>query len=158
MTKWPTGGPPSMPTPPAPEPDEPAIADLNQKWARAEEPVPTVAISQGSLRYVRVEQPGGAVEQLFDAGDDPKELRDRSREDPEALERLSAVADRYLEQQPIWGQAPTREIDELELKDRINLVSDALAVSLPDDYPAAVATVVWVAESGVEGFAGDVAL
>lgn len=42
---------------------------------------------------------------------------------------------------------------ELELKDRINLVSDALAASLPEDYPTALATVVQVAESGVEGFA-----
>ncbi len=43
--------------------------------------------------------------------------------------------------------------DDLELKARINLVADELAVSLPDDYPEAVGIVVSVAESGVEGFA-----
>ncbi len=42
---------------------------------------------------------------------------------------------------------------ELELKDRINLVADYLADALPNDYASAVAVVVEVAESGVEGFA-----
>ena len=38
------------------------------------------------------------------------------RQDPESLERLAAVADAYLELRPDWGEVPTREISELELK------------------------------------------
>ena len=56
-----------------------------------------------------------ALEQLYDARVDPRELRDRAREDSETLERLSAQAEAYLEQRPDWGDAPTREISELEL-------------------------------------------
>ena len=31
------------------------------------------------------------------------------------FERLSAAADDYVESEPTWGEAPTREISELEL-------------------------------------------
>jgi len=93
-----------------------AIAHLDKTWGRPElEPRPTVAVVEDERRYVRVEQPGGAVEQLFDRRDDPGELRDRAAEQPETLERLRQIADRYLELRPSWGDAPTREIDELEL-------------------------------------------
>ncbi len=98
------------------EAEELAIAHLDQAWARpGKEPEPTVAVSQGDLRYVRVVQPGSLVEQLFDASDDPKELRNRAAERPDALERLSAEADRFLELRPSWGESPQREISELEL-------------------------------------------
>jgi arylsulfatase A-like enzyme len=98
------------------EAEELAIAHLDQTWARPERsPEPTVAIVDGKLRYVRVIQPTGVVEQLYDRNDDPFELRDRARDAPEALARLSAAADDYLAQQPDWGEAPTREIGELEL-------------------------------------------
>jgi arylsulfatase A-like enzyme len=99
-----------------PDPGKPAISHLDQTWARREmAPQPTLAVSEGSLRYVRVEQARGAIEQLYDARDDPRELRDRARQDPQTVERLSAVADAYLELRPDWGEAPTREISELEL-------------------------------------------
>jgi arylsulfatase A-like enzyme len=95
---------------------DPAIAHLDQSWARAElDPAPTVAVSEGRWRYVRVQQANGVVEQLYDASGDPRELRDLAREDPETLERLAGVAETYLEQRPDWGEAPTREIGELEL-------------------------------------------
>jgi arylsulfatase A-like enzyme len=101
-------------TPPAD--GHPAIAHLDQTWARPERsPQPTVAVSEGTLRYVRVKQGGGVIEQLYDASDDPRELRDRAGEDPATLERLAGLADAYLELQPPWGEAPTREIGELEL-------------------------------------------
>jgi arylsulfatase A-like enzyme len=101
---------------PLPDGEEPAIAHLDQTWARPErEPLHTVAVSQGTLRYVRVAQPHGVVEQLYDASGDPRELRDRAGEDPEAVARLGAAADAYLELRPDWGEAPTREISELEL-------------------------------------------
>lgn len=43
---------------------------------------------------------------------------------------------------------------ELELKDRINLVADRLADDLPGTYPEALALVVEVSASGIDGFAG----
>ncbi len=100
-----------------PDSGEPAIAHLDQRWGRPEKlPQVTVAVSAGTLRYVRVEQPNGVIEQLYDASGDPREVRDRARQDPETLERLAAVADAYLELRPEWGEVPTREISELELK------------------------------------------
>jgi arylsulfatase A-like enzyme len=94
-----------------------AIAELDQTWARREaDPLPTVAVVEGEFRYVRVEREGSLrTERLFDATDDPRELRDRAADQPQTLERLRALADAYLEQQPSWGETPTREIDELEL-------------------------------------------
>ena len=69
-----------------------------------------------TLRYVRVDRgEGRQTEQLFDARDDPQEFRDVAAEQPEALERLRAAADAYRETTPSWGEAPTRELDELEL-------------------------------------------
>ena len=95
---------------------EPAIAHLDQSWARpGDPPQPTVALSEGSLRFVRVEQPTGVVEQLYDASEDPRELRDIARKEPEAVDRLSAQVDAYLELRPDWGESPTREINEMEL-------------------------------------------
>ncbi len=94
-----------------------AIADLDQNWARrGSEPLPTIAVVDGAFRYVRVELDGGRrSEELFDARDDPRELRDRAAEQPETFERLRAAADEYYETTPAWGEAPTREISELEL-------------------------------------------
>jgi len=74
-----------------------------------------VAVVDGSYRYVRTDQMGPPLEQLFDAQSDPRELHDRSKQEPETLERLRAIADASLEAAPAWGKAPTRELDELEL-------------------------------------------
>lgn len=95
----------------------PAIAHLDQTWGRSnEEPSNTVAVADGSWRYVRVEQEPETVEQLFNAEGDPGELRDRARDDPDTLKHLRAVADAYLEnKRPDWGAPPTREVGELEL-------------------------------------------
>ena len=94
-----------------------AIADLDQNWSRRDtDPLPTIAVVDGMLRYVRIEQDEDRNrEQLFDARDDPRELRDLAAEEPEVLERLRTAADDYYETEPTWGDAPTREIDELEL-------------------------------------------
>jgi arylsulfatase A-like enzyme len=97
------------------ESNEPAFSFLDQTWARPEEaPQITVSVSEGPLRYVRINQTGPMVEQLFDASGDSQETRDWAREDPETLERLRAVADAHLEIQPAW-ETPTRELSELEL-------------------------------------------
>ena len=95
----------------------PVIADLDQNWAKRESgPLPTIAVVEGAYRYVRVEHSEDhRTEELYDASDDPRELRDRAAEAPEALERLRETADAYYETEPSWGEAPTREIGELEL-------------------------------------------
>jgi hypothetical protein len=64
---------------------------------------------------VRAQEGGSTVEELFDARDDPAELDDRAERDPEALARLREIADAYMDQEPSWGEAPTRDLDELEL-------------------------------------------
>ncbi len=94
-----------------------AVADLDRNWSRRDsEPMPMVAVVEGALRYVRVPEGGDRrTEQLFDASADPRELRNLAAERPEALERLRATADAYLETAPAWDEAPTREIGELEL-------------------------------------------
>jgi len=95
-----------------------AISDLDQNWARrGMEPLPTIAVIDGPFRYVRTHVANGKKvrEELFDDRDDPLEMNDRLADEPEVGERLSAVADDYYTKEPSWGEAPTREISELEL-------------------------------------------
>jgi arylsulfatase A-like enzyme len=93
-----------------------AIAHLDQAWGRpGMEPLPTVAVIDDRHRYVSIAQGNTTIEQLFDHVDDPAELRDRSKDQSEALERLRAVAEQSLGQEPEWGDSPTRELDEIEL-------------------------------------------
>jgi len=107
----------NSPTIEKPDGNSPAISHLDQTWGRPHETArPTVAVVDGPLRYVRSQEDDGrTIEQLFDATGDPAELRDRAREDKESLERLSKVADEYLEKEPRWGKAPTKTISEIEL-------------------------------------------
>jgi arylsulfatase A-like enzyme len=98
------------------EEPEPTFSHLDQTWARPDqEPMDTVAVVEGTRRYVLIEQGSVVIEQLFDAADDPHELRDRVREDPENAARLRELAEAFLERRPEWDEAPTREIGELEL-------------------------------------------
>ncbi|MFP6622914.1 MAG: sulfatase [Myxococcota bacterium] len=98
------------------EPDPSAVAQLDQNWGqRTRRPVDSLAVADGPLRYVRSEERGRAIEQLFDARVDPDELDDRAQEMPEELARLRGLADAYLQTRPPWGESPTREIEELEL-------------------------------------------
>ncbi|MBW2229948.1 MAG: sulfatase [Deltaproteobacteria bacterium] len=95
-----------------------AMAHLDQTWGqRGRDPMLSVAVTDGSLRYVRREAvPGGEVtEEVFDSRLDPDETRNRLDQDAEALLRLREAADSYLELTPEWGEAPTRELGELEL-------------------------------------------
>jgi arylsulfatase A-like enzyme len=96
---------------------EPAIAHLDQTWGRPERSaLDTIAVIEDGMRYVRMAQPKSATtEQLFDRVEDPAEMKDVSDDRPEALAKLREVGDRYLAEQPAWGEAPTRELGELEL-------------------------------------------
>jgi len=98
-------------------PDDTAVAHLDQFWSRPEvDPKPTVAVAEGDFRYVRLElQDGKLAERLFDASRDPAELVNRADDEPEVLARLREEAEAYLEAEPAWGVAPTRELDEMEL-------------------------------------------
>jgi arylsulfatase A-like enzyme len=101
---------------PVPGAEQTGVAHLDQNWGQRNlEPSPTVAVTDGRFRYVRVEAQGGSVEQLFDTHSDPNELDDRAAQEPETLERFRTLADSYLETVPPWGEAPTRELGELEL-------------------------------------------
>ena len=71
-----------------------------------------------TLRNVRIYSSfvrGQTIEQLFDTREDAQELKDLRKEAPDVLARLRGIADDYLEKSPHWGDAPTREIGELEL-------------------------------------------
>ena len=103
---------------PIPE-DEIGIAFLDSTWGkRATESVIRIAVTEDELRYVRTPAPdpdGEAREELFDAALDPHEFENVASERPEVVARLRAIADRELEALPAWGEAPTRELKELEL-------------------------------------------
>ena len=95
-----------------------AVAELDQNWSLRDSPVQlAIAIVQDPFRYVRMnrgkDEP--VLEQLFDSSDDPRELHDLSKDDPETLERLRKTADAISGEKPTWGEAPTRQMDELEL-------------------------------------------
>ena len=102
---------------PLPEPAGPTgIAHLDMTWGQAaKDPLPTVAVAQGPYRYVKVTESGKSFERLFDARVDPKELIDRAKAEPEKLAELRGIGEQYLQQTPLWGEAPTRELSEMEL-------------------------------------------
>ncbi|MGH1491323.1 MAG: DNA alkylation repair protein [Acidimicrobiales bacterium] len=66
-------------------------------------------------------------------------------------ERFSAETDHF--DADSFVKTLTAGLPPLELKDRINLVADQLAIELPHHYPDALALVVTVAESDVGGWA-----
>lgn len=93
-----------------------ALATLDQTWGQRErEPFAAVAVVDGPLRYVRGRAGSEVIEHLFDATDDPGELDDLSERRSEELARLRKIADEHLATGPRWGEAPVREISELEL-------------------------------------------
>jgi arylsulfatase A-like enzyme len=93
-----------------------AIAHLDQAWGRPDmQPLPTVAVVDDDHRYVRMAQGDDVIEELFDRRDDPAELHDRSKDQPEDLARMRAVAEHQLELKPAWGDTPKRELNEIEL-------------------------------------------
>jgi hypothetical protein len=79
------------------------------------EPLPSVAVTEGSYRYVLSQERGQKIERLFDSARDPSELSDLAATEPETLARLREIGAVYLEAKPPWGDAPKREIGEMEL-------------------------------------------
>jgi arylsulfatase A-like enzyme len=105
------------------EPDDPtqevAYAHLDRTWGRRNaEPAPTVSVVDGEYRYVRSPRPGdGYDEELFDLSADVDQLEDVHAERAEVAERMSALADSYLEGKPPWSEeAPSLEMDEMQLQ------------------------------------------
>jgi arylsulfatase A-like enzyme len=109
--------------------EAPAFAELDRTWGqRLREPLPTVAVTQGSLRYVMNSLPQGQQqEELFDADNDAAELQNLLEERPEAAERLRALARSHLESPPApWAsEVRTLEMDEIQL-DQLRALGYAL--------------------------------
>jgi choline-sulfatase len=104
----------------SPTGDHPArIAHLDRNWGQRDEgPLPTIAVTEGTLRYVYTSERGGrpATERLFDKRLDPRELHDLSKELPADLERLRERARAYLEESTTdWTEAEPLEIGEMQL-------------------------------------------
>lgn len=98
------------------QPENTGIAHLDMTWGQSgEEPIPTVAVADGAYRYVKVMENAEVNEYLFDASRDARELEDRSRAEPDKLAELRKAGEVYLEGSPPWGDAPTRELSEMEL-------------------------------------------
>jgi arylsulfatase A-like enzyme len=106
---------------PMPEPATPiAVSFLDETWGRQQDaPRHRIAVLDGSYRYLwrapQVEGEQEPTEELFDAASDPAELEDVLASRPEVAEKLRAIAQESLEQEPTWGEPPKREIGELEL-------------------------------------------
>jgi arylsulfatase A-like enzyme len=97
---------------------EPAYAHLDRTWGRRDmDPAPTVSVLDEGFRYVRTPTPdGGYHQELFDIERDAAELTDVRAERSETLERLSGLADQYLESEPPWKEeTPALELDEMQL-------------------------------------------
>jgi arylsulfatase A-like enzyme len=100
-----------------PEGDGVAFAQIDQRWGRIREtPRPMVAVNQGRWRLV-FRAGFGNQSELYDKEADPREQRSLSAEEPEVTETLKELAIGYLKSPPPpWGgDAPTVEIDELQL-------------------------------------------
>jgi arylsulfatase A-like enzyme len=97
------------------------VAHLDETWGQraASESRYRLGVSEGSYRYLlRSQAPGEdtePIEELFDAATDRDELNNIASSNPEIVKRLRAVAESHLAAEPVWGEAPTRELDELEL-------------------------------------------
>jgi arylsulfatase A-like enzyme len=107
----------------------PSLAHLDQTWGQRDiASRPTVAVSDGPLRYVQSAEPTGVLlEELFDASIDSAELVNLAEDRPEDLARLRAVAEAYLKLAPVWGEATKKlDLDEIQLNQL-----RALGYSLP---------------------------
>jgi arylsulfatase A-like enzyme len=102
---------------PPPDDDGVAFAQIDQRWARMQEPpAPMVAVNQGRWRLIyRAAAPNRT--ELYDKWEDPGEQRNLARQESQLTETLSETASAYLESPPPpWGERPQQlEIDEVLL-------------------------------------------
>jgi arylsulfatase A-like enzyme len=102
-----------------PESDAPGFSHLDKNWGRRDmEARAFLAVLEGSLRYQRSDgasEEDPPLEELFDASLDPSQLENRLEAEPERAEELRARAAEYMALDPPWGEAPKREIEEMEL-------------------------------------------
>lgn len=96
------------------------ISHLDEHWGqRDKEPSPTIAVTEGSFRFVM--QPAAdssrvTPEQLFDANRDASELTDHLEQEPEVAERMRVALAEYLQAKPPWGsETESLEMDEMQL-------------------------------------------
>ena len=108
---------------PAPARDEsarPAYAFLDQNWGRPDmSQRTTLSVTSDELRYVlyRDDEGNRIEEHLFDRKLDPSELRDLRLEEPESLERMRELAERYdTHATPPFETSPRLELEEIQLK------------------------------------------
>ena len=97
---------------------EPAYAHLDRTWGQREAPsAPTLSLVEEKYRYVRIPKAfGERKEQLFDRENDAHELTNIGPQNRETLERMSALADTYLESEVFWEEGvPSLELDEIQL-------------------------------------------
>ena len=102
----------------APDDTQTGVAFIDTTWGRSGvDPLPEIAATQGDYRYLRTLSESGdpASESLFDAGSDPRELSNVAATEAEQLARMRAIVDEHAEVTPPWGQAPSRELSEMEL-------------------------------------------
>lgn len=94
---------------------------LDENWGRQEKaPRHRLAVTEGPYRFVvRSEvldvESGEPIEELFNRDSDPGELEDVFETEPEVVDRLREAGGQWLTEKPPWGEAPKREIGELEL-------------------------------------------
>ncbi len=100
--------------------ETPAYAYLDQNWGRQDtKEKTTLAVVQGSLRYVVYRDENGARigEHLYDSAADPTERVDHRREEPEMLEQMRQLAENYAtDATPAFEAAPPLELEEMQLK------------------------------------------
>ena len=94
------------------------FAHLDQNWGQREtKEAPTVAVSDGEMRYVMFRRPDGKIrEQLYDSGGDGLEGENIAAQRPEDLARMRSIAEEYLDREPVFEETtPDLELDEMQL-------------------------------------------
>ncbi len=97
------------------------FAFLDENWGRQRRsPRHRLAVTEGPYRFVMRSGVEGVetsepIEELFNADTDPRELENLAETEPEVVDRLRKAGNEWLSLEPTWGEAPTREMDELEL-------------------------------------------
>lgn len=98
-----------------------AFSFLDENWGRQTKPPRhRLAVSEGPFRFVvrsAIEnvETSEPIEELFNSESDPGELDNLIESQPEVADRLRDAGDDWLAEEPPWGEAPKREIGELEL-------------------------------------------